>query len=69
MLADAMMGGLTSGGNPASRLSSRSEAIRGLIPYKAKALLDVEFDEYSARERSRCWTRPASDCSPSESAV
>lgn len=45
MLAEAMMRGLTSGGNPASRLASRPEAIRSLTLYKAKvrALLDLGF--------------------------
>jgi len=45
MLAEAMMRGLTSGGNPAARLASRPEAIRGLTLYKAKvkALLDLGF--------------------------
>ena len=45
MLAEAMMRGLTSGGNPASRLASRPEAVRGLTLYKAKvrALVDLGF--------------------------
>ena len=45
MLAEAMMRGLTSGGNPASRLASRPEAIRGLkaAGAKVKALSDLGF--------------------------
>lgn len=45
MLAEAMMRGLTSGGNPASRLSAKPEAIRGLTLYQAKlkSLLDLGF--------------------------
>ncbi len=45
MLAEAMMRGLTSGSNPASRFASRPEAIRGLTLYKAKvkALVDLGF--------------------------
>jgi predicted nucleic acid-binding protein len=45
MLAEAMMRGLTSGGNPAARLANRPDAIRGLTLYKAKvqALRDLGF--------------------------
>jgi len=45
MLAEAMMRGLTSGGNPAARLAAKPEAIRGLSLYKAKvkSLLDLGF--------------------------
>ena len=45
MLAEAMTRGLTSGGNPAARLASRPEVIRGLSLYKAKvkALVDLGF--------------------------
>ncbi len=45
MLAEAMMRGLTSGGNPAARLASKPEAIRGLTLYRAKvtSLLDLGF--------------------------
>ena len=45
MLAEAMARGLTSGGNPASRLGSRPEAIKGLTLYKSKvrALVDLGF--------------------------
>lgn len=45
MLAEAMMRGLTSGGNPAARLAAKPEAIRGLSLYKTKvkSLLDLGF--------------------------
>lgn len=45
MLAEAMMRGLTSGGNPASRLASRPEAVRSLSLYRAKisSLIDLGF--------------------------
>lgn len=45
MLAEAMMRGLISGGNPAARLAAKPEAIRGLSLYKAKvkSLLDLGF--------------------------
>ena len=45
MLAEAMMRGFTSGGNPAARLASRPDAIRSLSLYKVKvrALLDLGF--------------------------
>jgi predicted nucleic acid-binding protein len=45
MLAEAMMRGLTSGGNPAARLASRPEAIRSLTLYRAKvtSLIDLGF--------------------------
>jgi predicted nucleic acid-binding protein len=45
MLAEAMMRGLTSSGNPAARLASRPEVIRNLTLYKAKvkALIDLGF--------------------------
>ena len=43
MLAEAMMKGLISGSNPASRLAAKPEAIRGLSLYRAKvqALMDL----------------------------
>lgn len=43
MLAEAMMKGLISGGNPAAKLSSKPEAIKGLSIYRAKvqALVDL----------------------------
>lgn len=45
MLAEAMMRGLTPGGNPAARLAAKPEAIRGLTLYRAKvkSLLDLGF--------------------------
>ena len=45
MLAEAMMRGLTSGGNPAARLAAKPDAIRGLTLYRAKvkSLLDLGF--------------------------
>lgn len=45
MLAEAMMRGLTSGGNPAARLAAKPETIRGLTLYRAKvkSLLDLGF--------------------------
>lgn len=45
MLAEAMMRGLTSGGNPAARLAAKPEAIRGLTLHRAKvkSLLDLGF--------------------------
>ena len=45
MLAEAMMRGLTSGGNPASRLASKPDAIRSLSLYRAKikSLIDLGF--------------------------
>jgi len=45
MLAEAMMRGLTSGGNPAARLAAKPETIRVLSLYKAKvkSLLDLGF--------------------------
>jgi predicted nucleic acid-binding protein len=45
MLGEAMMRGLTLGGNPAKRLASRPDSVRGLTLYKAKvrALLDLGF--------------------------
>lgn len=36
MLAEAMMRGLTSGGNPAAKLAAKPDAIRGLTLYRAK---------------------------------
>lgn len=43
MLAEAMMKGLISGGNPAARLGGRPAAVRGLGLYRAKiqALVDL----------------------------
>jgi Predicted nucleic acid-binding protein, contains PIN domain len=43
MLAEAIMKGLVSGGNPAARLASKPEAVRGLSLYRAKvqALVDL----------------------------
>jgi predicted nucleic acid-binding protein len=43
MLAEAMMKGLVSGGNPAARLAKKPEVIRGLSLYRAKvqALVDL----------------------------
>lgn len=43
MLAEAMMKGLISGGNPAARLGQRPDAVRGLSLYRAKvqALVDL----------------------------
>lgn len=43
MLAEAMMKGLISGGNPAARLSGRPAAVRALSLYRAKiqALVDL----------------------------
>lgn len=43
MLAEAMMKGLISGGNPAGRLAARPEAIKGLTLYRAKvqSLVDL----------------------------
>lgn len=43
MLAEAMMKGLVSGGNPAARLAAKPEAVRGLSLYRAKvqALVDL----------------------------
>jgi predicted nucleic acid-binding protein len=43
MLAEAMMKGLITGGNPAARLASRPETIRRLSLYRAKvqALIDL----------------------------
>lgn len=43
MLAEAMMKGLISGGNPAARLSERPEVVRSLSIYQAKvkALLEM----------------------------
>lgn len=45
MLAEAMMRGLTSGGNPAARLAAKPEAIRELTLHRAKvkSLLDLGF--------------------------
>lgn len=45
MLAEAMMRGLTSGGNPAARLATKPDAIRGLTLYRAKiqSLLELGF--------------------------
>lgn len=45
MLAEAMMRGLTSGGNPAARLAAKPDAIRGLTLHRAKvkSLLDLGF--------------------------
>ena len=45
MLAEALMRGLTSSGNPAARLSTRPEAIRALTFYRTKvrALVDLGF--------------------------
>lgn len=45
MLAEAMMRGLTSGGNPAARLAAKPESIRGLTLHRAKvkSLLDLGF--------------------------
>jgi len=45
MLAEAIMRGLTSGGNPAARLAAKPEAIRSLTLYRAKvkSLLDLGF--------------------------
>lgn len=43
MLAEAMMKGLISGGNPASRLSSKPEAIKELSLYRAKVQALVEL--------------------------
>lgn len=43
MLAEAMMKGLISGGNPTARLGQRPDAVRGLSLYRAKvqALVDL----------------------------
>jgi predicted nucleic acid-binding protein len=43
MLAEAMMKGLVSGGNPAARLANKPDAVRGLSLYQAKvrALVDL----------------------------
>ena len=43
MLAEAMMRGLISGGNPAARLTAKPETVRGLSLYRAKvqALVDL----------------------------
>jgi predicted nucleic acid-binding protein len=43
MLAEAMMKGLVTGGNPAARLAAKAEAVRGLSLYRAKvqALMDL----------------------------
>ena len=45
MLAEAMMRGLISGGNPAARLAAKPDAIRGLSLYRAKvkSLVDLSF--------------------------
>ena len=45
MLAEAMMRGLTSGGNPAAKLAAKPDAIRGLTLYRAKvqSLLELGF--------------------------
>jgi len=45
MLAEAMMRGLISGGNPAARLAAKPEAVRGLTLHRAKlkSLLDLGF--------------------------
>lgn len=45
MMAEAMMRGLTSGGNPAARLGAKPDAIRSLTLYRAKvkSLLDLGF--------------------------
>lgn len=43
MLAEAMMKGITSGGNPAARLSAKPEAIKGLSLYRAKVEALVEL--------------------------
>jgi predicted nucleic acid-binding protein len=43
MLAEAMMKGVISGGNPASRLSSKPEAIKELSLYRAKVQALVEL--------------------------
>lgn len=45
MLAEGMMRGLTSGGNPAARLATKPEAVRGLTLYRAKvqSLLELGF--------------------------
>ena len=45
MLAEAMMRGLTSGGNPAAKLASRPDAVRELSLYRGKvrALVDLGF--------------------------
>lgn len=45
MLAEAMMRGLTSGGNPAARLAAKPEEVRGLTLHRAKvkSLLDLGF--------------------------
>jgi predicted nucleic acid-binding protein len=45
MLAEAMMRGLTSGGNPAAKLAAKPDAIRGLSLYRAKvkSLVDLSF--------------------------
>ena len=45
MMAEAMMRGLTSGGNPAARLAAKPDAVRSLTLYRAKvkSLLDLGF--------------------------
>ena len=45
MLAEAMVRGFVSGGNPAAKLAGKPEAVRGLTLYRAKvkSLLDLGF--------------------------
>ncbi|MGH8632174.1 MAG: type II toxin-antitoxin system VapC family toxin [Burkholderiales bacterium] len=45
MLAEAMVRGFVSGGNPAAKLAAKPEAVRGLTLYRAKvkSLLDLGF--------------------------
>ena len=45
MLAEAMVRGLVSGGNPAAKLAAKPDAVRGLTLYRAKvkSLLDLGF--------------------------
>jgi predicted nucleic acid-binding protein len=45
MLAEAMMKGLVSGGNPASRLAKKPDVVRGLSLYqvKVRALVDLSL--------------------------